>query len=154
MKVDRHGKAKILSQVEIQLLFNQGFQTPRDSEALLLTADRALFGICLFTACRLRKACTLYTTDAYEPSGKVRPVLIIRKTNTKGKLATRTIPIIDDLLRLLTNYQPKSGQPFLFPGRFGRYLDPDSADKALRKAMRRVGLIGVSSHSFRRTALP
>jgi integrase/recombinase XerD len=144
MKVDRHGKAKILSQAEIQLLFSQGFQTPR---------DRALFGICLFTACRLREACTLYTTDAYEPSGKVRPVLIIRKANTKGKLATRTIPIIDDLRSLLTNYHPKSGQPCLFPGRFNGYLDPDSADKALRKAMMRVGLIGVSSHSFRRTAL-
>lgn len=144
MKIDRHGKAKILTQAEIQLLFSQGFQSDR---------DRALFGICLFTACRLREACTLYTTDAYEPSGKVRPVLIIRKANTKGKLATRTIPIIDDLLCLLTNYQPKPGQPFLFPGYFGRYLDPDSADKVLRKAMRRVGLLGVSSHSFRRTAL-
>jgi integrase/recombinase XerD len=144
MKVDRHGKAKILSQVEIQLLFSQGFQTPR---------DRALFGICLFTACRLREACTLYTTDAYEPSGKVRPVLIIRKANTKGKLATRTIPIIDDLRSLLANYHPSPEQPYLFPGRFNGYLDPDSADKALRKAMKRVGLIGVSSHSFRRTAL-
>jgi len=144
MKVDRHGKAKILSQAEIQLLFSQGFQTSR---------DRALFGICLFTACRLREACTLYTIDAYEPTGKVRPVLIIRKANTKGKLATRTIPIIDDLRTLLANYHPSTGQPYLFPGRFNGYLDPDSADKALRKAMKRVGLIGVSSHSFRRTAL-
>ena len=144
MKVDRHGKAKILSQAEIQLLFSQGFQTPR---------DRALFGICLFTACRLREACTLYTIDAYEPTGKVRPVLIIRKGNSKRKLGTRTIPIIDDLRSLLANYQPKPNQPYLFPGRFNGYLDPDSADKALRKAMKRVGLIGVSSHSFRRTAL-
>jgi integrase/recombinase XerD len=55
--------------------------------------------------------------------------------------------------RFLTNYHPSSGQPYLFPGRFNGYLDPDSADKALRKAMKRVGLIGVSSHSFRRTAL-
>jgi hypothetical protein len=39
MKVDRHGKAKILSQAEIQLLFSQGFQTDR---------DRALFGICAY----------------------------------------------------------------------------------------------------------
>jgi integrase/recombinase XerD len=75
MKVDRHGKAKILSQAEIQLLFSQGFQTPR---------DRALFGICLFTACRLREACTLYTIDAYEPTGKVRPVLILRKATPRG----------------------------------------------------------------------
>jgi integrase/recombinase XerD len=48
---------------------------------------------------------------------------------------------------------PLLRQPYLFPGRFNGYLDPDSADKALRKAMKRVGLIGVSSHSFRRTAL-
>jgi integrase/recombinase XerD len=116
MKVDRHGKAKILSQAEIQLLFNQGFQTSR---------DRALFGICLFTACRIREACTLRTADAYDAQGKVLPKLIIRKGNTKGKLATRTIPIIDDLRILLTNYHPGWKEVYLFPGRFGSHLDPD-----------------------------
>jgi integrase/recombinase XerD len=130
MKVDRHGKAKILSQAEIQLLFSQGFQTER---------DRALFGICLFTACWIREACTLRTADAYDAQGRVLPKLII--------------PIIDDLRILLTNYHPGWKEVYLFPGRFGSHLDPDSADKILRKAIRRVGLIGVSSHSFRRTAL-
>jgi integrase/recombinase XerD len=144
MKIDRHGQAKILTQSEIQLLFSQGLQSDR---------DRALFGICLFTACRIREACTLRTADAYDAQGRVLPVLIIRKGNTKGKLATRTIPIIDDLRRLLTNYHPGWKEVYLFPGRFGSHIDPDSADKILRKATRRVGLIGVSSHSFRRTAL-
>ncbi|MEP0798255.1 hypothetical protein NDI44_27395 [Trichocoleus sp. DQ-A3] len=50
MKIDRHGKAKVLSLEEIQLLFNQGLQTPR---------DRTLFGICLFCACRIQEACKL-----------------------------------------------------------------------------------------------
>jgi integrase/recombinase XerD len=81
------------------------------------------------------------------------PKLIIRKGNTKGKLATRTIPIIDDLRRLLTNYHPGWKEVYLFPGRFGSHIDPDSADKILKKACKRVGLIGVSTHSFRRTAL-
>ncbi len=106
MKVDRHGKAKILSQAEIQLLFSKGFQTPR---------NRALFGICLFTACRIREACTLRTADAYD-AGRVLPLLIICKGNTKGKLATRTIPIIDDLRILLTNYHPGWKEVYLFPG--------------------------------------
>lgn len=144
MKIDRHGQAKILTQVEIQLLFSQGLQNGR---------DRALFGICLFTACRLREACTLRTADAFDAQGRVLPVLIIRKGNTKGKLATRTIPIIDDLRRLLANYHPGWKEIYLFPGRKSSHLDPDSADKILRKATKRVGLIGVSSHSFRRTAL-
>jgi integrase/recombinase XerD len=144
MKIDRHGQAKILTQAEIHLLFSQGLQSDR---------SRALFGICLFTACRIREACTLRTADAYDLKGHVLPVLIIRKGNTKGKLATRTIPIIDDLRRLLINYHPGWKEVYLFPGRFGSHIDPDSADKILRKATHRVGLIGVSSHSFRRTAL-
>jgi len=144
VKNDRHGKAKILTQAEIQLLFSQGFQEER---------DRALFGICLFSACRIREACTLRVTDAYDASGRVLPRLTLRKSNTKGKLATRTIPIISDLRVLLTNYHPPVGQPYLFPGRFGGHFKPDSADNTLRKACKQVGLIGVSSHSFRRTAL-
>lgn len=144
MKSERHGRAKILSQSEIQLLFSQGFQTER---------DRALFGICLFCACRIREACTLHARDVYDTAGRVLPKLIIRKGNTKGKLATRTIPIIEDLRLLLTAYQPHAGTVYLFPGRFGSFLQPDSADKALRKALGRAGLIGVSTHSFRRTAL-
>ncbi len=88
MKIDRHGKAKILTQAEIQLLFSQGLQTER---------DRALFGICLFSTCRINEAVTLQIADVYAPNGLVRPELIIRKGNTKRKLATRTIPVFEDL---------------------------------------------------------
>ncbi len=42
--------------------------------------------------------------------GKVRPELLIRKGNTKGKLATRSIPVISDLRGLLSAYQyPERG---------------------------------------------
>ena len=144
MKVDRHGKAKILTLEEIQLLFREGFQTNR---------DRALFGICLFSACRINEAVTLKTVDAYDTAGRVRPKLIIRKGNTKGKLATRTIPIIEDLRLILTAYKPEAGQEYLFPGRFSGHIDPESASRTLRKALRRVGIEGASTHLFRRTAL-
>jgi integrase/recombinase XerD len=56
MKIDRHGKAKILSQAEIQRLFYSGLQTDR---------DRALFGICLYCCCRINEACTLSVNDVY-----------------------------------------------------------------------------------------
>ncbi len=54
MKINRHGKAKILTQSEIQEIFNEGFQSDR---------DRALFGVCLYTACRINEASTLNTQD-------------------------------------------------------------------------------------------
>lgn len=145
MKIDRHGKAKILSQQEIQLLFSEGLTTSR---------DRALFGICLYTACRISEACTLRRVDVFDKSRRVRPELIIRKGNTKGKLATRTIPVVEELRVLLADYNPPSYQWFLFPGRHGKgHMRPDSASRILREALERIGIEGAATHSFRRTAL-
>ena len=145
MKIDRHGQAKILSQAEIQLLFSEGLQTER---------DRCLFAVALFSACRINEACTLLTQDVYDTKRRVRPNLLIRKGNTKGQLDTRTIPIIEDLRSILATYQPEAGDVYLFPGRFNvGHINPDSAARILRKASRRVGIEGASTHSFRRTAL-
>ena len=88
MKIERHCQAKILTQQEIELLFNKGLQTSR---------DRTLFGVCLYTACRIAEACSLMVKDIYTNSGTVRSTINFRKANTKGKLQTRTIPVIEDL---------------------------------------------------------
>lgn len=145
MKIDRHGRAKILTTEEIQLLFNKGLQNSR---------VRALFGICLFTACRIQEACTLRRKDVFDEKRLVRSELIIRKGNTKGKLATRTIPVGEELRSLLADYNPPSYYWFLFPGRHGKgHINPDSAARILREATTRVGIEGASTHSFRRTAL-
>ena len=148
MKIERHGQAKILTQQEIELLFNKGLQTAR---------DRTLFGVCLYTACRIAEACSLEVIDIYTARGTVRPTINFRKGNTKGKLQTRTIPVIEDLRALLTSWKPNAGQTYLFPGRHPcrhwKHLHPDSADKILREAFSRAGIEGASTHSFRRTAL-
>lgn len=145
MKRERHGRAKILTPDEIQLLFNDGLESDR---------DRTLFGFCLYTACRINEACTQLTCDAYDRTSSVRPYMTIRKGNSKGKLASRTIPTSEDLRHLLAQYQPHSGDHYLFRGRHGKnHIHPDSASLILRTACRKVGLDGVSTHSFRRTAL-
>ena len=95
MKTDRHGQAKILTSDEIQRLFETGFTGDR---------DRALFGICLYTACRIKEACTLLSTDVYDASG-VRAKLTIRKGNTKGQQDTRQVAVHPALAAYLSAYQ-------------------------------------------------
>ncbi|MFB2880663.1 tyrosine-type recombinase/integrase [Floridanema aerugineum] len=144
MKINRYGQSKILTPQEIDLLFNQGLTNER---------DRTLFAVCLFSACRIAEACTLLTEDVYNRAGEVRAVLIVRKNHTKGKLATRNIPVLEDLRIILKAYRPQAGRIYLFPGRYCGYLNPDTAARFLREACARIGIEGVSTHSFRRTAL-
>jgi len=66
MKIEGHGQAKILTQEEIELLFNDGLQGDRDC---------MLFGVCLYTACRIAEACSLMVKDIYTNSGAVRSTI-------------------------------------------------------------------------------
>lgn len=140
MKVAGNGQGKILTSDELRRLFADGLRSPR---------DRALFGICLYTGCRVSEALALQTTDVRGG------MLTFRKSTTKGKLKTRVVDVQPGLTQLLAEYQPaKPG--LLFPGQLGRRsptLTRFMADKILRDACSRVGLEGVSTHSFRRTAL-
>lgn len=145
MKINRHGKAKILTLEEIQLLFNEGFQSVR---------DRALFGVCLYTACRINEACTLNTLDVFDKKMRVRDEIIFRRHNTKGKLAARAVPVIEELRSLLVKYHPDNRDSFLFPGRHGKgHINSESASRILRETCEMIDFEGVSTHSFRRTAL-
>lgn len=147
MKIDRHGRAKILTTQEIKLLFCEGF-------TLNPVRDRTLFAVCLYTACRISECVTLNIQDVFDSRKQVRSVIMIRKGNTKGKLATRTIPVIEDLRARLDQFTPPTTRGYLFPGRHGRgHIHSDSASRILREACQRVGIEGVSTHSFRRTAL-
>ena len=146
MKIAGHGQAKILTPEEMSRLFTDGFTINR---------DRALFGVCLYTACRIAEACSMQAVDVYDPvGGKVRSLILIRKRNTKGRLSTRQMRTHPRLVELLTAYRPPSSKIYLFPGRWGRsHIHPKAADKLLRTACARTELVGVSTHSFRRTAL-
>ena len=147
MKIEGHGQAKILTQQEIEQLFNDGLQSDR---------DRAVFGICLYAACRVAEACSVKVIDVFTPAGAIRSEMVIRKGNTKGKLGTRTIPIIQDLKLLLETYKHPD-HPYLFPSRHlnhrWKHMNPEAASHLFQKACEKVGIIGASTHSLRRTAL-
>ena len=137
MKTNGNGRAKILSQAELDRLFERGFVTPR---------DKLLFAITYYCACRVSEALALSVSDI--AGGTVT----LRKSTTKGKSATRTLPVHPKLNEYLEAYNPQSG--LLFPGRRGnKPLTRAMADLILKAACKKVRIKGASTHSFRRTAL-
>ncbi len=128
MKAAGKGQGKILTPEELRLLFTEGLRSER---------DRALFGICLFTGCRVSEALALQTSDIRGGT------LTFRKSTTKGKLKTHVVDIQPGLAQLLAEYQPvKSGA--LFPGMRGRSptLTRFMADKILKDAASGLGWKG------------
>jgi len=110
-----------------------------NESAIRSAGDRTLFGVCLYTACSIAKACSLMVKDIYTNSGTVGSTINFRKPNTKGKLQTRTIPVIEDLLRLLTSWRSHAGETYLFPGRHPnhhcRHLHPDERGQDFEKSV-------------------
>ena len=94
MKVNRFGRAEILTPDQINLLFSEGFTKPR---------DRALFGVCLYCATRINEACTLLRGDVIGYNG-VRDKLVIRNYNTKGSQNTREIQVHPQLKEYLEEH--------------------------------------------------
>ncbi len=117
MKVKGNGQGKILTPEELRLLFTEGLLKPR---------DKALFGICLFTGCRVSEALALQTTDIKGGT------LTFRMSTTKGKLKTRVVDVQPALAAMLEEYKPSSGA--LFPGLRGitEHLTRFAADKILK----------------------
>lgn len=139
MKCDRNGQAKILTDSEIASIFGE-----------LSKRDRAIFAICLYGACRISEALSIRSGDT------TNGVITLRKANTKGKKGSRSIPISPNLEKILNEYIDSIASPneYLFPGRFGsKPLTTAYADLVLRQACQKLRLKGISTHSFRRTAL-
>lgn len=134
MKIQRNGQSSVLTEEQFQELMN-----------VLSSSDRLLFGICYYTSCRISEALQLTKGDI------VGERIIFRARTTKNK-KTREVKISAKLAALMIEIGlPKMG--YLFPGRKKGHRTRQSADHALRKACDYIGLIGVSSHSFRRTGL-
>jgi integrase/recombinase XerD len=139
MKRDRNGQAKILTDSEITAIFS-----------LFSERDRAVFAICLYCGCRISEALSIRSGDI------AGGVITLRKNSTKGKKGSRSLPISPRLETILNDYIDSIASPgdFLFPGRDGtKPLTTAAADLVLRQACQKLGIKGISTHSFRRTAL-
>jgi integrase/recombinase XerD len=143
-KVDRHGAAAVLSADELEALL-EAAPSPR---------YRCLWAIQRWTAGRIGEALALRWAD-------LNGVVTYRAGNTKTK-TTRQVPTSPRLAAEIETYRAAweaehghapARDEALFPAA-GSTHTPQSrqaADKALRQTCERLGLEGVSTHSFRRT---
>jgi len=146
VKVARHGKAAAISARQFDDLL----------EAAPSPTYRALWSVQRWTAGRISEALGLTWADV--AGGKIT----YRRANTKTK-TTRQVPQVKLLQHELEGYRAawrlKHGhQPapsemlFAAAGSTTTPMTRQAADKALRMACKQIGLVGVSLHSFRRTA--
>jgi integrase/recombinase XerD len=137
-KIDGHGQAKILTDSELMQLF---IYSPQPY--------KTIFAICLYTGCRVSEALALkkkYITNEF---------ILFPKGITKGQTATRTVGVTTELKLFLDAYKPARESVYMFPGKRGvsDTIDRTTAHKALNRVCSKIGVIGASTHSFRRTAL-
>ena len=82
-------------------------------------------------------------------------VITFPKGITKGKIQTRQLEIVPTLLQLLEWYDEMPTKGYIFPAHARAvkqgYLSTMQAHRILGAACDRVGLQGVSTHSFRRS---
>ena len=140
MKIARHGKASALTDQQFQELLNAA-PSPK---------YRMLWALQRYTAARIGEA--LQVTWAATAGGRIT----FLKATTKTK-RTRQVPICPALAAEIDRYRATcDAEPghFLFPtdDSVTQPMSRQAADKALRKAVSRIGLEGVSTHSFRRSA--
>jgi integrase/recombinase XerD len=146
-KTNRSGQAATLS--------------PEQLDRIMATCDpiyRAAVSICRFTACRITECLSLRWENMTMDS------IVFPRQITKKKMATRTIPISPKLQAVLEEWRgvwqdafkrcPEKSD-FVFPSQRDsrKRLVRQRVDDALRAVCQSLGLEGVSTHSFRRSAL-
>lgn len=138
LKINGHGQAKILTESDLMSIFIYAQQP-----------YKTIYAVCLYTGCRISEAISLKVSDVNSQ------MIIFPKGITKGKQSTRSVDIVSELKLFLDNYTQFRKSDYLFPGKRGvsDTVDRTAVHKNLSQVCKRVGIIGVSTHSFRRTAL-
>ena len=147
MKTNRFGQSAVLDSNQLDTLIS----------ALQGKHHQVLAEVCRRTACRISEGRQL-TWASITSAGITFP-----KTICKGKLASRSVPTTVRLQEVLTSWRrewaalygrEQKPSDFVFPGRFaGEPMSSRAFMDALERAALESGLDGVSSHSFRRSAL-
>ena len=145
-KCNRWGKAAILSAQQLDELMDQ-----------LEPLGRAIFQTARYTAGRISEVLALQWGNIYKHD------LVFPKCITKKKVRTREIPMSPRLISELAIWRakwteifnrPPEANDFVFPTKdLTKNIERKYADRLLRTTCAKLGLEGVSTHSFRRSSL-
>lgn len=124
-------------------------------------SHKLIFSIARYTTERVGAILKLEILDVYDIKGKPRPILTFKGANRKGYKGkpgkTRQVPVHGHLMELLKSYELPKNTKWLFPNPDNplKHISRQAADDALRRACDKAGLgdAGISTHSFRRTAI-
>ena len=148
MKINREGKSKVLDTNELDLLLNY---LPTNKHKLVAQVLRK-------TACRVSECLQL----RYE--NVTKEAIFFPKSITKAKLKARYVPINLDFYNQIMQFKQEEEQLngrildakcYLFAGRYGTntHLSVRAFQKALKAACIKGGIVGFSSHGYRRSSL-
>lgn len=145
MKINRKGQASLLDRKKYLQILNE-LTNPR---------HRLIFLIGAYTAERWGAIRQLKIADIYNSDGSVKEYITFDKLTRKGKKDTRQVKVHPELRRELDDYELPIGTVFLFPSPLdgNRPITQDACDDFLRRAVKKLGLVGISTHSTRRTAI-
>ena len=148
MKINREGKSKVLDTKELDLLLNY----------LPTTKHKLIAQVCRKTACRISEAIQL----RYE--NVTKEAIFFPKAITKAKLKSRYVPINEEFYNQIMLFKAENesikgrnldANCYLFAGRYGTntHLSVRAFQKALQAACIKGGIVGFSSHGYRRSSL-
>ena len=139
----RCGQAEILDSDRLDVLM-----------AELKPECRAVLSTCRFTAARINEALNLKWENVTPTA------IVIPKACTKKRMATRTIPmhpkLWEEVVRWRATFETEPNKTdWVFPSKkdMTKHFPRRTVDHELRKVCGKLRLEGVSTHSFRRSAL-
>ena len=148
MKINREGKSKVLDTDQLDLLLDY----------LLNKKHKLLAQVLRKTACRVSEGIQLRYQNVTKDS------IFFPKSITKAKLKSRFVPINEEFYSQIMQFKADNellkGETFkpdcyLFNRRFGTntHLSVRAFQKALKAACIKGGIVGFSSHGYRRSSL-
>lgn len=143
-------KAKILSKSQVE-----------NVKAYLDARRGADRNVCMFllsvrAGLRAKEIAGLRWSDVLDSDGQIGEILVLRNVVSKGGYGGREIPLSKDLRKSLEKYwkvNSANEDNNVFRGRSGDGMSAQVIVNWFRKLYGRLGLVGCSSHSGRRTAI-